>query len=55
MPAQPVFDDRMDWFSEDAPFNTVLTPSTGTVIEVKNQSPNGWYMDVQVRREAPGH
>ena len=48
LPAVPVFNDTLSYWSADNPTGSVITPVTGTKIEVLGISADNRYMDVRV-------
>ena len=48
-PGVTVFDDRLSYWSPDAPNSSVIVPNTGTQIIVRSESARGSFMQVEVR------
>jgi hypothetical protein len=44
-----VFDDRKTWYDPANPLGSVITPNTGTIIELRSISALDGFMQVQVR------
>lgn len=49
LPAQPIFDDRIQHWRAATPSAGVKNPNTGTIIEVRAIGPNDSFMQVRVR------
>jgi immune inhibitor A len=49
LPAVKVFDDRKTWYDPANPLGSVITPNTGTLIELRSISALDGFMQVQVR------
>ena len=49
LPGVPVFDDSNSYWDASNPTGSVITPNTGTKIEIKSVSARGNFMQVQVR------
>jgi immune inhibitor A len=49
LPAVKMFDDRKSWYDPTNPLGSVITPNTGTIIEIRSISALESFMQVQVR------
>jgi immune inhibitor A len=49
LPAVPVFDDRNSYYDPANPLGSVMTPNTGTIVEIRSISALDSFMQVQVR------
>jgi immune inhibitor A len=49
LPAEPVFDDTIQYYRPENPWGGVINPHTGTQIRVKSVSSHGSFMQVEVR------
>jgi immune inhibitor A len=49
LPAVPVFDDRNSYYDPANPWGSVITPNTGTIIQIRSISAQNSFMQVQVR------
>jgi immune inhibitor A len=49
LPAVPVFDDRNSYYDPANPWGSVITPNTGTIIQIRSFSAQDGFMQVQVR------
>jgi immune inhibitor A len=49
LPAVPKFDDRNSYYDSVNPLGSVITPNTGTIVEIRSISALGGFMQVQVR------
>lgn len=49
LPGVKLFDDNTDFWDPTTPLANVMTPNTGTIIEIRSISAQGSFMQVQVR------
>jgi immune inhibitor A len=49
LPAVPIFDDNIQYYNPETPWNGVINPHTGTQIRIKSVSAHGSFMQVEVR------
>jgi immune inhibitor A len=49
LPAVPIFDDNIQYYNTETPWNGVINPHTGTQIRIKSVSALGSFMQVEVR------
>jgi hypothetical protein len=49
LPAVKLFNDLTDFWDPSTPLANVVTPNTGTIIEIRSYNAQGNFMQVQVR------